>query len=265
MDLQKIQEEAIKTARLAGDYIRRERKDFDWSKVEQKENFSDLVSYVDKEAEKIIVESLTGVLPEAGFIGEEGVGDEKKGTYNWIIDPLDGTTNFLHDLPVYCVSIALVKEKEELAGVVYEVNRDECFHAVKGDGAFCNGRKITVSPAVSLSESLLATGFPYVAFEKMPQYLRLFDHFMRTTHGVRRLGSAAADLAYVAAGRLEGFFEFGLNAWDMAAGTLLVKEAGGFASDFEGGNNYLFGNNGLVAGSKLHPEILKTVQEFWNR
>lgn len=262
MDLKNLLQSTIDTAREAGAYISSERKDFDWSRVEQKQNFSDLVSYVDKEAEKLIVDQLRRALPEAGFITEEGVATETK-EYNWVIDPLDGTTNFLHGLPVFCTSIALLKGKQELLGVVYEINADECFSAIKGEGACLNGEEIRVSKARNLEESLIATGFPYVAFEKMPQYLDIFNHLMRNSHGLRRLGSAAADLAYVACGRLEGFFEFGLKPWDMAAGTLIVKEAGGVVTDFEGGSDYIFGQ-GMVSACGIHEQLLNTIKEFWN-
>lgn len=261
MDLQKLLNTALDTAKEAGAFIRNERRDFDWSRVEQKQNFTDLVSYVDKEAERLIVDRLREAAPDAGFITEEGVATEA-GEYRWVIDPLDGTTNFLHNLPLFCTSIALIKGNEELLGVVYEINSDEAFYAVKDGGAFLNGSPIQVSAAQNLTESLVATGFPYVAFEKMPQYLDIFNHLMRNTHGLRRLGSAALDLAYVAAGRLEGFYEFALKPWDMAAGTLLVKEAGGRVTDFSGGDNYIFGD-GMVSGCAVHRELLETVQRFW--
>lgn len=259
--MQKLLNTALDTAKEAGEFIRNERRNFDWSRVEQKQNFTDLVSYVDKEAERLIVERLRGAIEDAGFITEEGTGSGT-GEVNWVIDPLDGTTNFLHNLPLYCTSIALVQGNKELLGVVYEINTDEAFYAAQGGGAFLNDSPIMVSKAKSLRESLIATGFPYVAFEKTPQYLEIFNHLMRNTHGLRRLGSAALDLAYVAAGRLEGFYEFALKPWDMAAGTLLVKEAGGRVTDFNGGDNYIFGD-GMVSGCAIQQELLETVQRFW--
>ncbi len=265
MDLDKILDHTIQVAKEAGAFIRKEREDFDWSKVEQKKTFSDLVSYVDKEAEKLIVEKLHHLIPGAGFITEEGTVDYKSDKYNWVIDPLDGTTNFLHGLPVYSTSIALMKEKEEILGVVYEINQDECFYARKNGGAFCNNKRIRVSKAKTLEESLIATGFPYASFDRMPNYLKIITHLMANTHGIRRLGSAAVDLVYVAAGRLEGFFEFGLNPWDMAGGTIILKEAGGVVTDFEGNDDYIFGNAGLVSSCGIHGDLLKVINDLWTQ
>lgn len=265
MDLDKILSYVIETGKEAGAYIRQERNNFGWSKVEQKQNFSDLVSYVDKEAEKLIINRLEGLIPEAGFITEEGMADFKGEVYNWVIDPLDGTTNYLHRLPVFSTSIALLKGKKEILGVVYEINLDECFSAIYGGGAYLNGTPIRVSETESLDESLIATGFPYSSFDKMPQYLRIINHLAERTHGIRRLGSAAVDLAYVACGRLEGFFEFGLKPWDMAAGALIVNEAGGVVTDFQGTRDYLFGQKaGLVSACGIHSGLLKLIQEIWH-
>ena len=146
---------------------------------------------------------------------------------------------------------------------MYEVNRDECFHAIKGEGAFLNHMPIRVSPVKTLERSLLATGFPYYDFEQMRQYLSILNELMQTTHGLRRMGSAAVDLAYTACGRFEGFFEYNLNAWDIAAGALIVQEAGGTVTDFRGGNDFLFGRE-IVAGNVIRPELLKTIQKYWS-
>jgi myo-inositol-1(or 4)-monophosphatase len=227
-----------------------ELKTFDASKIENK-GVHDLVSYVDKTSEKMIIESLQKLIPDAGFIAEEGTLDIKGERFNWIIDPLDGTTNYIHGIPIYSVSIALVDQNELACGVVYEVGHDECFYASKGGGAFLNGKPIRVSTRSDIHESLLATGFPYSDFSRMDSYMEFFKWAMTNSRGIRRLGSAAADLAYVASGRFDAFWEYSLKPWDVAAGALLVIEAGGKVSDYKGGSDYLFGReilatNGIV-------------------
>lgn len=252
----------LKTGILeTGQFIRNEAIEFSKDSIEQK-GLNDLVSYVDKEAEKRLVEICQLALPEAGFITEEGTISEKKENYNWIIDPLDGTTNFTHGLPIYAISIALMQEDEIVLGVVYEINKDEFFHSLKNSPAYCNDKIIKVSDAENLSESLLATGFPYYDFNQMNDYLRILNTFMQSTHGLRRMGSAAVDLAYVACGRFEGFFEYNLNSWDVAAGAFIVQQAGGTVSDFKGKNDYIFGRE-IVAGCAVQPEILKAIQKHW--
>lgn len=261
IDLQHTLNEVIKIARRAGEFIRHEGQSFDPSKIQEK-GLNNLVSYVDMEAEKMIVQTLKFTLPDAGFITEEGTETEKSDTYNWVIDPLDGTTNFMHGLPPYSVSIALLKKNEPILGVVYVVNSDECFHAIKGEGAFCDRKKIQVSGISEFKEGLYITGIPYTDFDKLDQFWEIFGYFTKNSHGIRRLGSAAADLAYVANGRAEGFFEHGLNSWDVAAGALLVKEAGGVVSDYKGGDDYLFSNE-IIAGTAVHPEMLKVIAKYW--
>jgi myo-inositol-1(or 4)-monophosphatase len=259
--MQQLLQDVIVLAKETGDFIRQESRNFDLDKIEYKGK-NDLVSYVDKEAEKRIVKGLSQMLPGSGFIAEEGTSTKKSDTYNWIIDPLDGTTNFSHGVPVFAVSIALMKRNELVLGVVYEINRDECFHAVKGQGAFLNHVSIKVSPVQTIDKALLATGFPYYNFDQMKQYLAILDEFMKGTHGLRRMGSAAVDLAYTACGRFEGFFEYNLQPWDVAAGALIVKEAGGLVTDFSGGNDFLFGRQ-IVAGNQVQPDILKMIKQHW--
>lgn len=245
-----------------GNFIRKESETFKTSDIEHK-GFNDLVSYVDKEAEKKLVDGCRKIMPEAGFITEEGTASIQKEEYNWIIDPLDGTTNFTHGLPVYAISLALTFHNEVVLGVILEINRDECFYAIKGGSAYCNDDPISVSGVTELGKSLLATGFPYHDFGKMSTYLEILDSFMQQTHGLRRLGSAAVDLAYTACGRFEGFFEYNLKPWDVAAGIIIVKEAGGFVSDFSGGNNFLFGGE-IVAAGNVHKDMLHVINGFWN-
>ena len=197
-------------AREAGTFLLTERRKFSLDAVEYK-GLNDLVSYVDKECEKLIVPKLRALLPEAGFITEEGTTEQAdKQGLNWIIDPLDGTTNFIHGLPIYAVSIGLAQGNRPIAGVVYDPNRDECFSALDGQGAWlsiCGGveQPMRVSAAQKLADGLIATGFPYYRFEQMQAYLHILEQLMQRTHGLRRMGSAAVDLAYVASGRFEAF------------------------------------------------------------
>lgn len=260
--LQQVEKQVVDLCREVGEFIYTEGRNFDKSRIEQKEGFNNLVSYVDKESETRLVKALSKILPGSGFIGEEGTAIESRNEYTWVIDPLDGTTNFTHGLPPFAISIGLVKSEQLVLGVVHEVVQRECFHASLGNGAFLNGQSIRVSPIHTLAQSLLATGFPYYQFEKMDAYLAIIRTFLDQTHGIRRLGSAAVDLAYVACGRLEGFFEYNLNPWDVAAGGFIVQEAGGIVTDFKGGPGFLFGRE-LCAGSAVQPEMLKIIQEIW--
>lgn len=263
MDFTQLSLELADVCRRTGQFIRQEATSFDRSHVETK-GLHDLVSYVDKQAEQRLVDELRELLPQAGFITEEGTeGAVRANEFNWIIDPLDGTTNFVHGLPVYSISVALIRHQELVAGVVYEVNHDECFRAVRGGGAFCNDQRIRVTDTADLHGSLIATGFPYSNFDLLDDYLQILGSFMRRSHGVRRLGSAAVDLAYVAAGRFEGFFEFNLNAYDVAAGILLVREAGGRVTQFLQDGDPLFSREVLATNAHVHSEMQQTIAEFW--
>src|SRR5665213_2392951 len=262
MDLQQITDSVIEIAKEAGAFIRQQRKIFSPDKIELK-GFNDLVSYVDKSAEQMIVAALEKVLPEAGFITEEKTIIKIAERYNWIIDPLDGTANFIHGLPVFSVSIALQERDELVLGVVYEINLDECFYAWKSSPAYLNGRIINVSNNETLSKSLLATGFPYYNFEKQQGYIELFSELMRSCHGLRRLGSAAVDLAYTACGRFDGYYEYNLNPWDVAAGILIVRQAGGEVVNFKGGAECLNSRELLATNGKLTQEMLQVVQKYF--
>lgn len=261
IDINHILNETIKIAQRAGAFIKHEAMHFDASKIETKGK-NNLVSYVDKEAEKMIVDTLRFTLPEAGFLAEEGTVSHNGEEYLWIIDPLDGTTNFMHGLPPHSVSIALQHQEQTLLGVVYEITHDECFYASYNSKAYCNRKEISVSAYNSAAEGLFITGFPYTSFDNMDDYLKLMDYMMRNTHGLRRLGSAAADLAYVASGRSEGFYEKGLNPWDVAAGALIVKQAGGKVTDFAGEDDYLYKTDVLASNGKVHKEVLDIIQKF---
>jgi myo-inositol-1(or 4)-monophosphatase len=247
-------------ARQTGGFIRAELAKIKQHHIESKGQH-DYVTYVDKTSEMMLVEGLQQILPEAGFITEENtiVSEEKQ--FMWIIDPLDGTTNFIHGLPCFSISIGLTRDSELVMGVIYEVNLDECFYAWEGSSAFLNGKEIRVSATATLHDSLLATGFPYHDYSRLEKYLELFTWCLHNTHGVRRLGSAAADLAYVACGRFDAFFEYGLKPWDVAAGAFIVKQAGGMVTDFAGGNNFLFGGELVASNSTMGPEFLKVAKE----
>lgn len=262
IDLKDLCLKAADLAKKTGLFLLDENRNFDRSKIEHKAG-SELVSYVDKETEKILVKGLSEIFPDAGFITEEATVKKEDKEYVWVIDPLDGTTNFLHALPEFSISIALVRNNEVLAGVVHEPSLNECFYAWKGGGAYCNGEKIRVSPVKSLAESLVATGFPYSQLDKSDNHFRIIQNLQDNTHGIRRLGSAAIDLAYVACGRFEAYYEFNLKIWDIAAGTLLVNEAGGQVTDFSGGNDYLSGRELLATGHVQQP-MLEVINRFWN-
>ena len=263
MDYELLCNKVIAIARLTGNFIRKEAMAFDSGAVEYK-GLNDIVSYVDKEAERQLVENLKKVLPNSGFITEE---DETKNTYEkpftWIIDPLDGTTNFVHGIPTFSISIALYEGEEPVLGIVYEMNRGEMFYSYKGAPAFLNNKEIQVSKIATLSKSLLGTGFPYYEFEKQPQYIKLLNELMQKTHGVRRIGSAAVDLAYVACGRFDAFFEYNLNSYDVAAGSFLVKQAGGTIHNFSGGDEFLNEREIVATNGLVTQEMLTTIQKYF--
>lgn len=262
IDLKEITGQIEMIAREAGNFIRNEASRFDINNKEVK-GLNNFVSYVDKRSEELIVNKLLPLIPGAGFKTEEETtaqGNGKK--YCWVIDPLDGTTNFMHGLPPYAVSIGLMEDDEYVAGVVYEINLDEMFSAWKNGGARLNNKIIHVSDATSLSESLVATGFPYYNFSKMDQYMNCFSWFCQNTHGVRRLGSAATDIVYIACGRFEGFYEYGLHPWDIAAAIIILREAGGKVSDFSGSEKSLSGEEIIATNGKIFPEMLKIVNQF---
>lgn len=245
-------------ARRAGEFIAREREGFSFESVEFK-GAHNLVSYVDKGAEIMIVEYLRELLPEAGFITEEGTATCTDEHLKWVIDPLDGTTNFVHGLPPYCVSIGLMEGSEVVVGVVYEVTLGEMFTAWKGSDAYCNGRKITASRVDSMSHALIAVGFSYSALTD-ENYLERVANYQRTTDGIRRLGSATADLVYVASGRVDAFAQVRLSPWDVVAGVLIAKSAGAVVSDYSGGDNYIFGGEIVAANPLIYDEFLKSVK-----
>jgi myo-inositol-1(or 4)-monophosphatase len=261
IDLKHVCTELEKAARETGAFILKESEGFDIKRTEKKGS-NDFVSYVDKGSEKMLVEKLSLLLPEAGFVAEEGTSKKIGLKYNWIIDPLDGTTNFLHGFHPYAISIGLKEHDEVIAGIVYEVSGNESFTSWKGGGAWLNGKRIHVSKAAKLADSLVATGFPYSDFNLLDSYMKCLAYFCNNTHGIRRLGSAAIDLAYVACGRFDAFYEYGLHEWDIAAGMLLVREAGGRVSDFSGNEKGLTGIEFIAANSDIFAEFLEIVSKF---
>jgi myo-inositol-1(or 4)-monophosphatase len=219
-----------------------------------------LVSYADRQAERMLVERLGKLLPEAGFFTEEDTVENSEADFQWIIDPLDGTTNYLYGLAHYAVSVGLRHNDELVLGVVHHVPANEQFYAWLGGGAWCNGQRIHTSKRSDMRQALIATGFPYHNFEHAEAWFEALRLFMKASCGVRRFGSAALDLAYVAAGRYDAFFEYGLSAWDVAGGAVLVREAGGRVSDFNGGNDFLFGGSLLAASIPAFDDCLEILQ-----
>jgi myo-inositol-1(or 4)-monophosphatase len=264
LDYELLCTKVIAITRLTGNFIRKESMNFDESKIEFK-GLNDLVSYVDKTAEEHLVSNLSELIPDAGFITEEKTSSVVGAVYNWIIDPLDGTTNFIHGIPTYSISIALYEHGIPVLGVVYEINRGEMFYSYKGGHAYLNNNVIHVSNRAQVSDCLLATGFPYYEFEKQKQYMELLAEMMRRCHGLRRIGSAAVDLAYVACGRFDAFFEYNLNSWDVAAGAYLVQQAGGHILNFSGGNEFLEKREILATNALLDAELLETMERYFNK
>lgn len=260
MDYQRVCGQVQQIARHAGDYIRGERLKISAKDVEIKSSAS-FVTYVDKTAEEMIVGELRKLIPEAGYVTEEGTAGRDGESLVWIIDPLDGTTNYIHGIMPSSVSIGLVKNGEPVLGVVYEIGLNELFYAWKGSGAWLNGREIRVSTASRSEDALIGTGFPYYDFERLEDYISVLRHLMRTTRGLRRMGSAAVDLCYVAAGRFDGFFEHALHAWDVAAGAFIVRQAGGKVTDFNAGDNWLFGGEIVAASQSYFPEFFDVVNK----
>ncbi len=216
----------------------------------------DLVTVADRASEELIVRRIRERWPAHNILGEEGTRSEQGSDYRWYVDPLDGTTNFAHSYPVFCVSLALEYRDERIAGVVYDPTRDEMFSAEKGSGAFLNGQRASVSKTANLAECLVATGFPSHKRHKNPN-IHFYHQLTLRTHGVRRAGSAALDLANVASGRFDGFWEFNLNPWDTAAGVLLVEEAGGRVSGFDGGAFRIDSRETLASNSLIHQDLLR--------
>lgn len=248
---------AFRAALLAGDFVRQRLGTISKDDIDIKQA-SDFVTRIDRESEQIIIKTIREEFPDHRFLAEESM-KESEGQYRWIIDPLDGTTNYIHGYPFFSLSIALQFNEEVILGLVFDPLRDEIFTAEKGKGTFLNGKKTKVSATNEMAGSLVATGFPFRKRELIDPYLSLFKNIFTRVSDIRRAGSAALDLAHVASGRCEGFFELSLGPWDIAAGALLIKEAGGIITDFGGGNDYLSTGNIVAATPALHGEILNEV------
>lgn len=254
----------IDLSKAVGAFLRDEQSSIMQSDISFKGRSNDMVSRADKEAERRFVEGLEKLLPEAGFVAEEGTSTKKGEIYNWIIDPLDGTTNYLYGIPFYCTSVALRKNDEIVLGVIYDPVHDECFSAVKGGGAHLNGKHIGVSTQGDLTKALVAMGFPYDDLGRMGDYLDILENVNSQTRGIRRPGAAALDMAYLACGRFDSFYEYGLSPWDVAAGSLIVQEAGGKVTDFSGSQDYIFGRQILGSNGLLHFRLIQML-EGWDR
>ena len=253
---------AVKAARRAGSIINRATQDLDLLTVQRKGQH-DYVSEVDQMAEQAIVEILLEAFPEHAILAEEGGAQgqsQSQAEYTWIIDPLDGTTNFLHGFPQFAVSIGLQHKGVLSQAVVFDPTRNELYTATRGRGAHLNNRRLRVSKQIRLEDALIGTGFPYRDFSNLACYLKIFQELLPKVAGIRRPGAAALDLAYVAAGRYDGFWEAGLKPWDMAAGALLIQEAGGLVTDFEGGENMLASGNIIGGNPKILAQLLNIIQ-----
>jgi myo-inositol-1(or 4)-monophosphatase len=255
---------AVSAARRAADVILVNLGRLTTADIETKQAF-DFVTKIDKWSEAVILETIRGKFPHHLFLSEETQRQESDGNYRWIIDPLDGTTNFIHSYPVFSISIALEYREEIIVAAVFDPVRDELFHAVKGGGSFLNSKRISVSDITILEKSLISTGFPFRKKEIIDLYLRLFREIFSGVSDIRRAGSAAIDLAYIAAGRIDGFFELNLGPWDIAAGSLLVREAGGVITDFSGGDEYLHTGNVIAGNKSIHNEMHKIINQVSGR
>lgn len=263
MNLKLLTEEVRKLAVETGRFLRDERLSFDRSKVEQK-GAHDYVSYVDKASERRIIARLHELLPEAGFVAEEGSGTFGNQEYCWVVDPLDGTSNFIHDSAPYCVSIALRNREEVLLGVVYECCRGDLFWAYRGGKSYMNGQEIHVSGQTVLDQSFIELGFPYNAEAYRPFIVSLVNDLYGHVGGLRLLGAAAVEICYVAAGRFEARIEGFINEWDVAAGSLILELAGGRMTDFSGNENRWNGREVFVSNGKIHDELLNLLKKHKN-
>ena len=262
LNIQQIIVKSLPIIKEAGTLLKNEITKVKTSDIEKK-NIHDFVTYVDRLSEKKLVNGLKKVIPSAGFITEEKTIEENMAKeFVWIIDPLDGTTNYIHKLPPYSISVALMKKNKLVGGIIYEITHNEIFYAWENGGAYLNGKKINVSNTSKVFNSLIATGFPFKDYSRIEGYMETIKFFMENSLGLRRLGSAAVDLAYVACGRFDAFYEYSLKSWDVAAGALIVKEAGGKVCDFDGSNNFIFGEEIIATNNNIHNEFTEIIKDF---
>lgn len=261
LNLEYLCTEVRKIAVTAGAFLQAERENFDDGRVEEK-SAHNYVSYVDKESERCLIHQLSALLPEAGFIAEEGSGSLTDETYCWVIDPLDGTSNYIHDMAPYCVSIALRNKEELLLGVVYEVCRNECFYAWKDSKAYLNGKEIRVSAVSVLDKAFIGLGFPYNSARYRPTALHLIDKLYGFAGGTRLLGAAAAEICYIACGRFDARIEAFLGPWDVAAAGLILMQAGGKLTDFDGGDTWPSALQVVASNGALHETVLSLLPQL---
>jgi len=259
--LEKITRSVCKLCEDTGRFIASQSGKLSHSDIREK-GVSNYVTYVDEQAEQQLLEGLSKLIPGCGFIAEESP-DLDSAEATWIIDPLDGTTNFIHGILPVSISVALREGDELISGVVYETGQKEMFYTWKGNPSYLNNKQIRVSTTTNMGNSLFATGFPYYDYSRMEEYLGFLQFLMENSRGIRRLGSAAADLAYVACGRFEGFYEYGLSPWDVAAGSLLVRNAGGVVTDFRFGEDFLFGKEIIASGKTIYPDFRKHFSNYF--
>lgn len=260
IDLEVLCKNAIDLVRSTGERILSERESFEEILAEQKGK-NDFVTHFDRLAEQLLVDGLDELLPEAGFIVEENTSNKVGVRYNWIIDPIDGTTNFIHKLSPYCISVALKSGDSIVLGIVYEMGYKECFYAWEGSPAYLNGKVIQVSNANLIKDCLIATGFSISDYQNKDSFFNTLLYFSNNSHGLRRMGAAAMNLAYVACGRLDAFYKMKLKSWDVAAGSLIVKQAGGKVSDYFNGDNYIFNGEILASNGFIHSEMLDVINK----
>jgi len=260
INLEKISKEVVEICKEVGPFIMQEFNQFDRHRIEYK-RANDPVSYVDKMTEEKYVQALGKIIPTAGFICEEGHGTKNQQGYNWIIDPIDGTTNFVHNIPFFCSSIALAKDGEILIGVVADFVHDNFYVATKNGGAFCNEKRLILPEEKVSGNAVIATSLPDAYHPKLEEAINFITDILPKVHGWRRLGAAALEIVMVAEGKLDAFFESGLKPWDVAAGSLIVQEAGGVVTDYQGKKDYIFGNRVLAGSKKVHEEIQSLLAE----
>lgn len=261
MDYKKLCFEVQDIAREVGSFIRDEQKKLSAENIEIK-SVASLVTYVDKTAEQRIIAALKELIPESGFVAEEGTADSNNEKYTWFVDPLDGTTNYLFGVSPHSVSIALAENGKMVLGVVYEIGHNEMFYAWKDSPAYCNDKEIKAATRSKSEETLIGTGFPYYDFDRINDYIEAMRYLMKNTLGLRRFGSAAVDLCYVACGRFDAFYEHALHAWDVAAGVFILQQAGGKSTDFNGGDNWLFGGEIISASNSYFNEFYSIINGY---
>jgi myo-inositol-1(or 4)-monophosphatase len=259
--LEKITRQACTAVLETAAYIRESLGQVHADQIEEK-FCNGLVSYVDRTAEEMLVKKLAALLPEAGFLTEEETVEQSNRPWQWIIDPLDGTTNFLHQIPHFAISVGLTHEQQLVVGIIHHVMHGETFFAWLGGGAYCQNLPIRVSQRNNIRDALLSTGFPYHNFDHETAYFNSLKAFTHTCRGVRRFGSAALDLAYVACGKYDAFYEYGLSPWDVAGGALLIKEAGGIVCDFSGGPDFMEKKQIIACSQTIYNPVLEIIRQY---